>query len=431
MKANLSLYLLYICCLLFALPVAAQSDFREGFIVQTSGDTLRGQVNYRSGILAGNVCVFKQNAQAGEITYTPKDILSYGFPNDKNFQVRHLDHADTLAAEDVFAEELVRGNINLYNYKGTFFVQKRPDTKMHKLYITSESYYKYGPGENPTNSTGTLTVRRVNHHISVLNMLMQDCFQMLSKIEYVTLTQKGLVALVRQYNQCTGSKEQIVFKEDKPWLATRAGILAGINHTTLSFSAKDEAYLHLAHANFNKETYPTFGLLVSFNSPRVSEQLSLQLEVQYLRNKFAAQPSYEWFGTYYDNEVEFNLSALKGSAFFRYDFSGKVFQPFINAGGFINFYQTREYKHKQYVRSTSTSTPEERTKDNPDFVAKRQQGLLSGVGTYIHIKKQKLSVEARYEYGVDLHAHKAADRMSDALSSSTKTVSLQFGFYFK
>ncbi|NDK56453.1 porin family protein [Pontibacter fetidus] len=430
MKANLFLFFLSTILLFNLQPATAQSDFRDGFVVLSAGDTLKGQVNYRSGILAGNVCVFKPAGQAKEVSYTPKDIAGYGFPNDKNFLVRHLDHADTLAAEDVFVEELVRGNIGLYNYKGTFFVEKNSDTKLHKLYITHQSYYKYGVNENPANSTGTLAVRQINHHVMVLNMLMQDCFRMLSKIERVTLTQKSLVALVREYNQCTGSEDLTVFKESKPWLAARAGIVAGFNHTSLNFSAKDEAYLHLEHADFNKETYPSFGLMVRFNSPRVSEQLALQLEAQYVGYKYTAQPSYEWFDTYYDNDIAFNLSAVKGSALLRYDFGGKAIQPFVNLGSFINFYQTRDYKHRQYVRRTSTGTPEERIKDNPDFVAKRQKGLLAGAGTYINIKNKKLSVEARYEYGADLHEHSAANRMNKVLDSNTQTIALLLGLYF-
>jgi hypothetical protein len=400
-------------------------------VVLSQGDTLKGKVNYRSGILAGNSCVFKPQGTEIEQAYTPKDITGYGFPNDKSFQSKYLDHADTLAPEQVFMEELVRGTMSLYNYKGTFFVQKQQDPKLYKLYITTESYYKYEKDETPETSNGTLAVRRVNHHLGVLNMLMLDCFKMLSKTERVSLSQKSLVALVHEYNQCKGDgAEQKVFKESKPWLAARAGIVAGISHTSFNFSATDERYLHLEYADFNNATYPTLGLFINLNSPRISENVSLQFESRYFRSNYKAQPSYEWSGFQYDNNVEFNLSAIEGAAFFRYDLSGKVFQPFVNAGAFLNFYQTREYKHRQYVKRTSTSTPEERIKDDPEFVAKSQQGLLVGAGTYIHLGKRKLSVEARYEYGSDLHAQAEVNRITEALASNTKTISLLFGYYF-
>ncbi|MEJ8757676.1 PorT family protein [Pontibacter sp. H259] len=430
MKTNLLLPLFAFVLFVSVKPVIAQSDFREGYVVLPAGDTLRGQVNYRAGILAGNTCAFKQHGKEVEVNYTPLDIVSYGFPNDKNFQSRHLDHADTLAAEQVFMEELVRGTISLYTYKGTFFVQKKQDPKLHKLHITTESYYKYEKGQTAETSNGTLAVRRINHHVMALNMLMQDCFKMLSKTEQVSLSQKSLVALVREYNQCQGDAEQIVFKESKPWLAMRGGIIGGISHTSLDFSAQDEAYMHLEHAEFNTTTYPTLGLFLNINSPRISEHVSLQLEGQYFRSSYEAHPSYEWFGFQYDNNIAFNLAAVKGAAFIRYDFNGKVFQPFVNAGTFINFYQKREYTHRQYVKRTSTSNPEERIKDNPDFVTKRQQGFLGGAGTYLILGKRKFSAEARYEYGADLQEQATVNTVNDNVTSNTKTFAFLVGYYF-
>ncbi|MDX5480153.1 MAG: PorT family protein, partial [Hymenobacteraceae bacterium] len=121
---------------------------------------------------------------------------------------------------------------------------------------------------------------------------------------------------------------------------------------------------------------------------------------------------------------------IKLTTALRYDFAGQTIQPFVNAGGFLNLFQHRDYKHRQYVRRTSTSNPEERIKDNPDFVNSYQQGIMAGAGTYFNIKKKKLSLEARYELGLDLHSHNAVNRINKGLDSDTKTVSLLFGLYF-
>lgn len=413
-------FLLALSLLLIIQPAVAQSDYRPGYVVPSQGDTLQGLVSYRTGIQGANVIGFKQNEQATVVTYTPKDISGYGFPNDKNFQIKLLSQADTLASEPVFMEELVRGNITLYNYEGTFYVQKQ-DTQLHKLYITTQEYY---------NSSGALAKRHVNHHISTLNMLMGDCFRMLTSIERVKLTQKNLVELVQEYNQCTSSEAQTVFKDEKPWIAVRVGVIGGISRTSLNFSAKDESYLHLEHASFNSSTSPTLGLALSLNSPRINEHAVLQLEGRYFRGNFKAEPSYTWFGTQYDNEIEFDLSALKLSAAVRYHLSGKRLQPFVNVGGFVNFFQQRDYTHRQYVKRTSTSTPEERINDDSNFVVQRQQGILAGAGTYLNLKKTRLSVEARYELGLDLHTHAAVNKINNILNSNTRTLALLLGYYF-
>ncbi|WP_051080630.1 porin family protein [Pontibacter roseus] len=419
-----TLYKLIPFCLLalLSLQVAAQSDYRPGYVVMPQGDTLRGEVTFRSSSQAVNSVGFKKEGQGNPVTYTSNDIAGYGFPGDKNFRTRVLHHADTLAAEYVFMEELVRGSISLYLYNGVFFVEKQsnPD-KLHKLYITHEEY---------TNNAGALAKRQVNHHVQVLNTMTQDCYEVFSKVERVKLAQRNLVELVKEYNNCASDGNQTVFKESKKWLSLKPGFVGAFSHTTLNFSAKDETYLHLEHADFDANTHPSFGLALLVNSPRVNENLSLLLEGRYFQNNFQTESSYTWFGTYYDNEIEFDMAAIKATAALRYDFAGRRFQPFVNAGGFLNLFQQRDYKHRQYVRSTSTSTPEERIKDNPDFVNSYQQGLMAGAGTYFNVKKSKLSLEARYEMGLDVHSHKAINRINNALDSDTRTLSLLFGLYF-
>ncbi|MBD1398884.1 PorT family protein [Pontibacter sp. JH31] len=415
--------LIPLCFLALAsLQAAAQSGYKPGYVITSQGDTLRGEVTYRSSTLATNTVSFKKDAQSGPVTYTSNDIAGYGFPNDKNFQTKVLDNADTLAAEYVFMEELVRGNISLYLYNGTFFAEKLSGTgKLHKLYITQEDYI---------NTYGAPAKRDINHHVQVLNTMTQDCYEVFTKVERIKLAQRNLVGLIKEYNNCTSSGEQTVFKESKKWLAVKPGFVAALSHTSLNFSAKDETYLHLEHAEFNTNTYPSFGLAFLVNSPRINESMSLLVEGRYFKNNFQAEPSYTWFDTYYDNEIEFDLAAVKLTTALRYDFAGQTIQPFVNIGGFLNLFQHRDYKHRQYVRRTSTSNPEERIKDNPDFVNSYQQGFMAGAGTYFNIKNRKLSLEARYELGLDLHSHNVINRINKGLDSDTRTVSVLFGLYF-
>ncbi|PVY44234.1 outer membrane beta-barrel protein [Pontibacter virosus] len=419
-----NLYKLISLCVvaLLSIPAAAQSDYKPGYVVMPQGDTLQGQVSYRTDAL-GKTIGFKKTSQSATTSYTANDIAGYGFPGDRNFRTRTLDHADTLAAEYVFMQELVRGTMSLYLYRGTFFVEKNDNSsKLHKLYITKETY---------VNNYGVTAQRDINHHVRVLNTLMLDCFAMLSKIERVKLAEKNLVDLVKEYNSCAGgAEEQTTFKESKKWFAIKPGFVGAISHTSLNFSASDETYLHLEHAEFNTNTYPTFGIALLLNSPRINELASLLVEGRYFTNSYQADPSYVWFDSYYDNQIEIELSAIKLTTALRYDFAGKTLQPFVNAGGFVNLFNQRDYKHTQYVRRTQSSTPTERNRDNAEFISKVQQGLMLGAGSYLHINKHRLSLEARYEFGLDLHEHNAVNKINNSLDSDTRTVSLLLGFYF-
>jgi hypothetical protein len=410
------------CCMAFASAAVAQSDYKPGFVVLSSGDTLQGQVSYRTD-MTGSSIGYKASEQAKTATYTARDIAGYGFPGDRNYRTRILDHADTLPAEPVFMQELVRGTLSLYVYKTTYFVEKRdnPD-KLHKLYITKETYI---------NSNKAVAQRDVNHHVRTLNTLMQDCFEMFQRVERVKLAEKSLVDLVTAYNSCAGdTQEQTTFKESQKWFAIRPGVVAGMSHTSLHFSARDERYLHLDYADFNSNTHPTFGVSLLLYSPRINKNASLLIEGRYAKNSFQADPSYVWFEAYYDNEISFDLDAFKLTTAFRYDFSGKTLQPFLNVGVFHNFMQRRDYTHVQYYRQTESSTPTLRDRNIEGFVSNMQQGVSIGAGSYFNINKRRLSLEARYELGMDVHEQPAISRMNELLKSKTTSATVLLGFHF-
>ena len=63
-------------------------------------------------------------------------------------------------------------------------------------------------------------------------------------------------------------------------------------------------------------------------------------------------------------------------------------------------------------------------------VLRREDVTHAGAGTYFNISKAKLSLEARYELGLDLQSHKAINRINNALDSDTRTISVLVGLYF-
>ena len=67
--------LLIVCALLTASILNAQTDFRPGYVIGFSGDTLYGEIDYRGDLLMGSLCKYK--SPDGTITeYTPYDIAA-------------------------------------------------------------------------------------------------------------------------------------------------------------------------------------------------------------------------------------------------------------------------------------------------------------------------------------------------------------------
>ena len=78
---KLSLYLSLIC--LYTIGVLkAQTDFREGYVINLKNDTLMGEINYRGDILMGEICLFKSKKGGAITQFEPQNILGYRFKDD-------------------------------------------------------------------------------------------------------------------------------------------------------------------------------------------------------------------------------------------------------------------------------------------------------------------------------------------------------------
>jgi len=102
--------------------VAAQFNFKEGFIVKMNNDTIQGKIDYKLNYKLNKSCHFQVDGEVLE--YFPNQIKGYGFSNDKAFTSQIL--------EGTFIEILVHGDLNLFRYGNVFFVQKE-DGEIYKL----------------------------------------------------------------------------------------------------------------------------------------------------------------------------------------------------------------------------------------------------------------------------------------------------------
>ena len=60
----------------------AQNDFRAGYIITNSNDTVFGEIDYRGDILMGKLCKFKTNGNI--VDYLPSQISAYRFRTMEN-----------------------------------------------------------------------------------------------------------------------------------------------------------------------------------------------------------------------------------------------------------------------------------------------------------------------------------------------------------
>jgi len=294
----------------------SQTDFREGYIITNAQDSIPGWIAYREGAKAFSVCDFQKVQGQGTVNYTASDIAGYGFINDKSFSSKSITVADH--EELVFLEVLVKGSMTLYNFKGTFWLEKEG-----KLYVLKNELKE-------TFVDDRKFLKSSNEHIAMLNILLADCAELRNKIQNVALREKPLTQLIKKYNACKG-QIVVVYKEKKPWLKVNAGIAGGLNISQVTFKDEDKTHNYM-NGTFTTSFSPVGGLSFGVTSPRVSELLSLNVEAFYTKSKYSHNSSFDRLTYIENNSVEVELQQLKLPISLRYTLPKRTFTPYFSIG---------------------------------------------------------------------------------------------------
>src|SRR6478736_5043248 len=116
------LALIGLITLFFSVSLQGQNDFRPGYIIKSSGDTLKGWVAYREGQSQYTECHYKPTAKESEsISYQPQELKGYGFDKEGNYLVRPFTVKDQ--EEMVFAKILAHGKLNLLKIFEDFYIE--------------------------------------------------------------------------------------------------------------------------------------------------------------------------------------------------------------------------------------------------------------------------------------------------------------------
>lgn len=245
---------------LFFLPGAlyAQVDFRPGYVIKRSGDTLHGEINYRGDFFMSGVCKFRDaNQQVYE--YFPADLIGYRFINGKYYVSKELD------GQFVFLEFLIKGELNIYYFRdnyGEYYYLEKEDLQL--IEIPYEEEIRYVEDKRVLYSS--------KKHIGLLGLYMQDAPELLSRIEAIGKPEhKNLINLAEDYhNAVCDDQECVIFKRNIPFFRVHPEIAGGV----LRFQNMEE--LH-------DRTYVQVGALMHIWMPRANEKLYLKTGVFYTR----------------------------------------------------------------------------------------------------------------------------------------------------
>lgn len=241
-----------------------QIDFQTGYIIQTSGDTLFGEIDYRGSALMSRKCRFRLNESSDVQTFLPAQIVGYRFPNSKFYVSKEVNN------EAVFLEFLIQGKVNMYFLKDEtqvrYFLEKEnvPLTALpyHEQLITKDTRNYYLPSKT---------------HIMLLKQHLADAPQIQDQIESIEEPEHdALVRLAKTYHYavCEEGEECIIYKKKLPPVKVKIELVfAG-----LDYSAPTE----LANTIYGQS-----GLIFHLWLPRANEKLYVRTGI--LRSKTVIQ----------------------------------------------------------------------------------------------------------------------------------------------
>ncbi|MEO9474209.1 MAG: outer membrane beta-barrel protein [Cyclobacteriaceae bacterium] len=362
-----------------------QSAFKHGSITTSDGVKINGQLQVRSDVKNYESCIFKSSE--GEKKYFPTEISGFAYQGDKSFVSGVL--------PDLFVEVLVLGDLSLYRYGEKYILKKQEN--VHILLSTPKRV-------DERNKIGHYV--EDNKWKGVVSFLISDCIDNLGQvINKVKLDERSLTKLVVSYNSCQGS-EFVEIKKDLKWTEFKLGVGAGIIRSSLHTQNKKGDYIYI------KDSYtsidPTIGFTIKISSPRINENISLDIESYFINAHFSSLTEINGVFTEY-HRTHIRMQTISFPVSVNYIVPKNGFK--ISLSGGVNFdyhVQAETRRLSERVEKKIVTTYQE---TEAFAIKKNQLGYWIGVGAIKAVKRVDCGISFRYHLmpelneGIGLSAH--------------------------
>ena len=343
---------------LIVLNCYSQNDWKAGYIIKNSGDTVFGMIDNRDSKSNSNHCYFRKDEVSKTIQYGPTELEGYKFNDGKFYVSKNIAVGDSI--QKFFLEFLIEGKVNIFHYQNDsshFYLEK--DGKLYVLKNTTIIQ----------DIRGTKYYIDKKEYLEMLNTLMKDA-NMQSLIDKSRLDSKSLIKIAKNYHERVCSDEQCIIYEKK---------IKPI-HATLGFQIGES----INRFNFGNELISDYSLSTYLgfraefeNIISYEENLSLMVDLtvqKFSKYNFRERDKYttiSYNGQYYtifDNtynedlkSINIDLKAveLKLPVVVNYTFSKGKIRPYIGVGisNTIVLSQNKEFIYLTLVQKYNQSIP--------------------------------------------------------------------------
>jgi hypothetical protein len=355
-----------------SISLFSQSDFRPGYFITNSNDTVSGLIDYRGDIANSKSCSYKRDANSETHEFLPSTIKAFRFTDSKFYITKILPNDSSRRL--VFMEYLLNGKTSVYylktHEKERYFIEKNGImTEMNN----DENIVKNQYDDSYSKAS--------NQYKGVLKYYFQDAPGIMNSIDYVNFDKKSLIRISKKYHEkiCTDESCIIYAKKSiKPIIHFGFFAEAGLHQCDFQFPS-----------TFNFKTNPTLvitgGALIQSSLPFINENFYGQLSVGYGKVSIDKKkdPNYEYIA---------KNSFITGNLDFIYKFSFNKIKANVMSGFcFQSFTSSDYYYFYNYFGSSLLF------KIDPSYYAKMSIGFRAGLGLDLPISKHVYNLSLRYE----------------------------------
>jgi len=345
--------------LIIAIPVFcfSQSEFKAGFIVKNSGDTLRGFLKKDFETNLQLSVRFTHNNSTAEIEkYTINDISSFGFDNGNIFQKVSYTNPSTQAWTEHFAKLMLDGYYQLFSFS-------RDDRPYYVIKVRKDSSYLL----YDVNYTSTGVIKEEGNYKNVLLFLSRNCPEIKGKLDYLSFNDIYIINYLQILNKCVdpSSTSNVVYRKEKSKL--NVFVYAG----GMAFSNKHEI---------------TAKAIARLIIPGLDGKTSINTGINYMQNFERSYVEVYYMGNKTKQEITINMFSIPVSI--QHNFTKGIIQPYLDAG------MSLVYKKGTGAIDYGARPVEDHNKKGIGFTA------AIGLDGYI---TKNLSIKAEWRYELVLH----------------------------
>lgn len=359
----------------FGQSAFAQKDFKEGFIITNNGDSISAQINYRSSAKNYKSCLFLSGGEI--IEYFPAEILGYGFVGDKYYESQIVDN--------FFAEVVISGELSLYKHKSSNYIKRKNEAPvlLEQAILTEES-------SDWRKSTVTKSNKEWRQKFATA---IADCFNDPSDfVKDLNLLEKDLTQAVIEYNECR-NLDYKYYKVDRAASKIELGLVGGFTFSTLNISGDLPILIRHLKNNYSSQD-PFFGLMMNISSPRFSENISFQTEIQYSQSSFSStvETNVTTRNEIHDSNIDLKMISIPISI--KYQSNGGGLTYFVHAGGNIELLSGSDTSLNTLITNDDNTTE---NRSGQAFELRNSGfGPMIGFGVTRYFKNFKTDLTFRY-----------------------------------